>query len=381
MLLFNSLYYPNILGGAEQSVKTLAEGLKEFGITPVVVSTSDTSKVDVVNGIKVYYIKTRNLYWMYYSKRKNFFQKSLWHTIDIFNPFYSSLKGITEAEKPDVIHTNNLAGFSVSIWKMAKDFNIRVVHTIRDHYLLCIRSTMFKNGKNCRKQCNICKLYSIPKKKMSQYVDVVIGISNFILKRHLKYGFFENAQKRVIYNTIDIPLKPPNPPPTATIKLAYAGMLAPEKGVELMLKAFLKLKRKDFTLLIFGRGITPEYEDFLKRNYGRDNIYFMGFKKDKDFYKEIDIMIVPSLVEEAFGRVVIEANFNGIPVLASNRGALPELIKEGENGMIFDPDKEGDFENKLLLLISMLKEGKFKFDPTPYTRETTIKQYLEVYNQ
>ena len=49
--------------------------------------------------------------------------------------------------------------------------------------------------------------------------------------------------------------------------------------------------------------------------------------------------------------------------------------------MIFDPDKEGDFENKLLLLISMLKEGKFKFDPTPYTRETTIKQYLEVYNQ
>ncbi len=380
VLIFNSLYFPDEAGGAEHSVKTLAEGLFEYGIKPVVVTTSTKPATRVINGVKVYYIKTRNLYWMKDSKRKNVLQKAIWHTIDMFNPFYSFLKQIVKEENPAVIHTNNLAGFSVYIWKMAKELGIPLIHTIRDHYLLCIRSTMFKNGRNCEKQCSICKFYSAPKKFASAYVDVVVGISKFILSKHLLYGFFRNAKKEVIYNTIDMEFTPRKTTYSPFIKLGYAGLLAPEKGIEFLLASFINLKRKNLKLLIFGRGVTPEYEFYLKRKYKRENIYFMGYRKDKDFFNEIDIMVVPSLVHEAFGRVAIEANFQGIPVLASNRGALLELIKNGENGMIFNPEKEGDFEQKLSLVISMLKENKFKFDPAPFSKDYTIKQYLKIYN-
>ncbi len=317
---------------------------------------------------------------MYDSKRKNVLEKAMWHTIDMFNPFYSSLKYIIRKERPDVIHTNNLAGFSVSVWKMAKEMNVRIVHTLRDHYLLCIRSTMFKNGKNCERQCNLCRLYSIPKKMASGYVDVVVGISNFILEKHLKYGFFERSRKKVIYNTIDMEPEKRNKPPHFPLKLGYAGLLAPEKGIEFLLNAFMKLENKDLHLLIFGRGVTTQYETFLKETYSSDNIHFMGYRKDKKFYKEVDIMVVPSLVHEAFGRVAVEANFSGIPVLASNRGALPEIIKEGKNGVIFDPEKKGDFEEKLSRAMKMVKENRFSFNPLPFTKEHTVKQYLEVYN-
>ncbi|WP_022671145.1 glycosyltransferase [Hippea alviniae] len=177
VLIFNSLYYPNIVGGAERSVQILAEGLVRRNITSVVVSTSDKEYVDYVNGVKVYYIKTPNLYWMKETKEQPKWKKPFWHLIDAYNVLTKrKIKKILKAEKPDIIHTNNLAGFSVIVWKIAKELNLPVMHTIRDYYLLCPSSTMFKNGKNCEEQCGLCKLYSFTKKLFSnRYVDGVIS--------------------------------------------------------------------------------------------------------------------------------------------------------------------------------------------------------------
>ncbi|MEW5925030.1 MAG: glycosyltransferase, partial [Candidatus Zixiibacteriota bacterium] len=69
ILIVNSLYYPNITGGAERSVQLLAEGLHKTGMDVVVVSTADQDKTDVINEIKVYYINIPNLYWMRTAKQ------------------------------------------------------------------------------------------------------------------------------------------------------------------------------------------------------------------------------------------------------------------------------------------------------------------------
>jgi hypothetical protein len=47
-----------------------------------------------------------------------------------------------------------------------------------------------KNYKNCDKQCLACKIYSIPKKDNSRHVDVVVGVSNFIIDKHKSFGYF-----------------------------------------------------------------------------------------------------------------------------------------------------------------------------------------------
>src|SRR5690606_6051821 len=101
---------------------------------------------------------------------------------------------------PDIIHTNNLAGFSVSIWEYAKKKKVKTVHTLRDYYLQCPKTTKFNQGKICTKTCTSCKLLSIIKKRKSHSIDFVVGISNYILKDHLNEGFFENATTKVIYN-------------------------------------------------------------------------------------------------------------------------------------------------------------------------------------
>ena len=382
VVIFNTLYYPNIIGGAEKSVQLLAESLLKEGIEPIVVTTSYKNYIDYVNGVKVYYIKINNLYWPYKAKKEKKFKKPIWHLIDSYNPFNKKIEYLINFEKPDVIHTNNLAGFSVSIWKIAKEKNIKIVHTLRDYYLLCPKSTMFneKLNKSCEKQCLTCKVYSIPKKSMSKNVDVVVGISRFILNTHLEYGYFKNAKKRVIYNSIELPKRVSKKDELSdSIIFGYVGSLSPSKGIEFLLKKFSQLNLKN-KLYIYGKGITKDYEDKLKKKYASEKIIFQGFQKPDNIYNEIDILIVPSLWNEPFGRIVVEANSYGVPVLVNKKGGLSELVHNGVNGWIFDSQKAGDFENKLNLIMEKYGKGFFNFEVVKnFSMKRIVKEYIKVY--
>lgn len=379
ILIFNTLYYPNQLGGAEKSVQLLAEGFLKKGKEPVVVCTANRDYIDYVNGVKVYYVKTNNLYWTYNAKEEKKFKKPLWHLIDAYNPFSKKINDILDSEKPDIVHTNNLAGFSVSVWKLAKDRNIKIIHTLRDYYLLCPKSTMFneKLNANCEKQCLACKLYSIPKKEMSRYVDVVVGISKFILKKHLEYDYFKNAKKEVIYNSVEVPknfIKKEKS--TKETILGYVGSLSPSKGVEFLLENFNNINLPNVKLYIYGKGTTKAYEAQLKKKYTSDKIIFQGFQKPEEIYTKIDILIVPSLWNEPFGRIVPEANSYGIPVLVSNNGGLPELVEDSK--YVFDPNKRDDFEEKLNLVLA--KDNK-KIAKNCFSTGSIISQYINTYNK
>ncbi len=382
VLIFNTLYYPNQIGGAEKSVQLLAEGLLKAGIEVIVVSTSNKDYVDHVNGVKVYYVKTTNLYWVYGAKEEKSYKKPLWHFIDSYNPFHTKIEAIFDEEAPDIVHTNNLAGFSVSVWKIAKVKDIKIVHTLRDHYLLCPKSTMFKNNSNCESQCFACKIYSIPKKEMSKYVDEIVGISQFILNRHLEAGYFKNANKSVIFNSIHIPDSFKKEKKNYIV-FGYVGALAQGKGIELLLENMNTLNIDNTKLHIYGKGITKSYEAALKQKYNNDKIIFKGFHKTEDIYKNIDILIVPSLWNEAFGRIVPEANSYKVPVLVSNRGGLPELVKNGETGFIFDPDsptglKEG--MEKILMNYSKMKNNCLKHAEN-FSNDNHIMHYTKIYRE
>jgi len=134
VLIINSLYYPNVVGGAEISVQLLAESLLKSGLEPVVVSTSDKEDRNKVNGVKVYYINHSNLYWLPDFKKKNKVVRMFWHMWDSYNPIINRRIGrIINIEKPVIAHTNNLAGLSVSVWKILREKNIPIVHTLRDY--------------------------------------------------------------------------------------------------------------------------------------------------------------------------------------------------------------------------------------------------------
>jgi len=84
-----------------------------------------------------------------------------------------------------------------------------------------------------------------------------------------------------------------------------------------------------------------------------DHVVFTGYvpEADKaDVFNLADIFLFPSAME-GFGLTVAEAMSSGLPVVASNRGSIPELVMEGETGFVADPAREGDFVVRLLMLL------------------------------
>ncbi|MCK5600803.1 glycosyltransferase family 4 protein [Candidatus Pacearchaeota archaeon] len=388
VLILSNLYTPNILGGAEQSAQLLAEGLLREGHEPIVVTTSNQNAIERVNGVKVYYISDLNLYWIFNHQNQKRYKKLLWHLKDIYNlKSKKEIEKIVDLEKPDIVHTNNLAGFSVSIWALSKERGIPVVHTIRDYYLLCSKSSMFKDDKICKKQCLLCKGFSFLKKYYSHRVDAVVGVSNFIVNLHKSFDYFRNAKiAQGIFNPVSMQTKASmnnhKGLRNRMLKFGFVGMISPHKGVEPILRIFKSTANAE--LYLFGRFDSKNYKNRLNKQFNAKNIKFMGFQKKEDIYRDIDVLIVPALWNEPFGRIIPEAYTFGIPVIASKRGGIPEIVGEGKTGFLFDP-------NDLNSLIDEIT--KFIDDPTliykfsnncikkakDFSLETHVNSYLEIY--
>ena len=350
ILLINSLYFPNFIGGAERSVQILAESLVAKGNQVSMICLAKKDGEAVINGVKVYYLKLANIYWPF-GQRHSLLSKISWHALDIRNRTMARHAGkIIMAEQPDVVHTHNLTGFSVAIWKEAKKGNFRIVHTIRDFYLLCFRSSMFKSGRNCIGQCGTCRLFSFWKKAAASYVDHVVGISDFALKRHRMHGFFNNTPSDVIYNSFSKE-KQIEKIASHKIRFGYIGRLAPTKGVDLLLEAFEEPEiYNKAELRIAGEG-EEAFVDSLKQRASNSYIHFLGTVLPEDFYSKIDVLVVPSKWHEPLGRVIFEAYSFGVPVIGSDRGGIPEIINQESTGYVFNPDSTQNLVMEMMRFI------------------------------
>ena len=386
ILIFSHLYYPNVYGGAEKNTQMVAEELAKRNLDVVVVTTSDRDYIDNVNGIKVYYLKTTNLYWALHSKAQAKYKKPLWHLLDSYNFFMAKkIETIIKTEIPSVALTNTLSGFSVAVWGLLKKHGIPLMHVMHDHYLLCLKTTMFSDKGNCDKQCWQCKVFSIPKKYASRYVDYIVGVSHYILNRHLGKGYFKQAKYATrLFNIFDIKSDRPKKKLTGDIIFGFVGQISDGKGIELLLEQLSDME--DVILYIYGKSQLLDYEANLKRKYEGSSIKFMGFKDNlEDVYNNLDILIVPSLWNDSAPRVIVEAYSFGIPVIASNRGGISEFVEEGKTGFIFDPNDPSELKEKIkwfqankeqIELMSEFCLAKVK----DFSKEKLINEYIKSFH-
>jgi glycosyltransferase involved in cell wall biosynthesis len=344
-LFICSLYHPNQIGGAEKVVRIIAEGMLQHGHQPVVVTTQDGpgNRVDQVDGVKVHYIGLKNIYWPHSRKERPGIAKALWHGIDRYNALMArAVARVLDSEQPDIVNTHNLTGFSCAVWNAVKSRRLPLIHTLHDYSLMCPKTSMFKDGENCRGQCTACALYKSPSKRMSQTVGHVVGVSRFTLERHLAAGYFQAARRaQVIYN--GLPGRPFAGPrhegPGRPLQLGYVGHLIPQKGIRELVRQMGDWQSGQCELLVAGKGAAA-YEDMLRAEAPR-NVRFLGFVDPDEVYRAIDLLVVPSLSHEALATTVLEAYMHGVPVIVSRRGGLPELVEEGRTGLTYEPLEPG----------------------------------------
>lgn len=171
--------------------------------------------------------------------------------------------------------------------------------------------------------------------------------------------------------------------------LLCVGNLEPRKGFDILLKAMPKILKnvQDTKLVFVGNGIMSDVLKSLADNLGIfEHIKFAGFVDESKkvlYYKSADIFVHPSIYE-IFGIVNLEAMACGVPIVASKVGGIPDVVKNGENGLLVPPrDSEALADAIIHLLenedirVKMGKNGRKKVENYSWKRiaEETEKLY------
>lgn len=387
ILLLSANYNLPVEGGAERSLRFLAEGLVDLGHEVKVASIGNADAKEVVRGVGHKRLRHGNIYSPTPPARaRHPLLKFVWHAIDSYNPIMAQRFGaVIDEFGPDLVHTNVMAGVSVSAWPTVKRRGLPLVHTLRDYYVPCARSTMFRNGHPCMDICFSCYPFRWAARPLSQRVDAVVGNSRFILDHHLRLGTFTDTPlKRVIYNGYSPPATPQPPSPeSGRLRVGYLGKLTLEKGVEWLLEVFSTLPENEFELTLAGSG-APNYERTLQNRFASEHVRFLGFVPPTQLFTSVDLLVVPSLWPEPLPRTVFEAYGHGIPVLGSDRGGIPEILHHGETGFVFDPDKpQGLLDHLWSLqrdrgLLARLRAGAEAMAGN-FLPKRVAREYLELY--
>ncbi len=171
----------------------------------------------------------------------------------------------------------------------------------------------------------------------------------------------------VIYNGVDLsPFKPlPESERTALrhkarvrpddILIGSVGHLETHKGHEFLIRAFRRIleTKPQARLLIVGDGRKRQKLEALAEELGvKHRVTFAGVRRDVPLLLSLmDIFVLPSL-NEALGIALIEAMASGVPVVASEVGGIPEVVKHRETGLLVEPRSASALADAILELIS-----------------------------
>ncbi|WP_141501954.1 glycosyltransferase family 4 protein [Paenibacillus luteus] len=183
------------------------------------------------------------------------------------------------------------------------------------------------------------RAFALVEKVLAVRTDYIINISQHEYDMAMHYGL-PAKKSGVVYNGVSDTL-PSSGAPFATelgkINLLYVGRFDRQKGFDLLLEVFNEHKFENVQLYLVGDTVLEEVSyDF------PENTVKIGWVDNSEidrYMRACDAVIIPSRWE-GFGIVAIEALRNKKPVIASNRGALPEIIQHGLNGYIFDFEKK-----------------------------------------
>ncbi len=137
----------------------------------------------------------------------------------------------------------------------------------------------------------------------------------------------------------------------------YVGRIKQRKGLKNLLVAFAMLDRsgyRDYTLSIVGTGVQRlELEAYISQHNLQDRVNWIGwvdYGSLGTYFQQADVFVFPSF-EDVWGMVVSEAMVFGKPIICSKGAGVSELIVEGENGYVFDPNDPQELADKMQRLL------------------------------
>ncbi len=298
---------------------------------------------------------------------------------------YLATRKLISKYNPEIIHAHWLIPQGVIAAMLKKD-NINPIVTIHGSDLFPLKNRFFKSmQRNVIKNCHICTVNSeatksellkrFPEHK-NKVVVIPMGVDTSLFrKRDVKSRFTQYSNDKIIL---------------------FVGRLNEQKGVEYVIKAMpvINKKIKNSKLLIIGEGNygkgLQEVTNFLKL----DNVKFLGPINQKelaDYYNLADVFVLPSITSkigtEGLGLVLLEAMSCGTPVIGTNTGGIPTIVKNNQTGILVKEKDKDELAQGIIKVLSDVKlrrklsKNGIKFVRNNYSWDIIAQKFDDLYKK
>lgn len=175
-----------------------------------------------------------------------------------------------------------------------------------------------------------------------------------------------------------------------SLVVGMIGRLEPVKGSEYFIEAIHEVSKKipDAEFLVVGEGsLRHKLISQCKKLKISEKVTFTGWREDiQDILAILDVLTLPSL-NEAVGRILIEAGACGIPVVATNVGGIPEVVQNGETGILVSPHNSNELARALISLLENEEERLSMGEAAKYwvddkcSASRMVKRFSELYSE
>ena len=362
--------------------------------------------------------------------------RQFWHSIrsaTIENEFQLFLDHV----QPDLIHIQHLQNVSLKLIELAKAKPI--VMTLQDYWYFCANGQLIRPGfemcqgtrwgancVDCAAQrgnapwlTKIRPLAAIPfylrnryTQSLVQHIAQFIAPSEFLRQQYIKNGFPADRIQTIEYG-LDVERVLPSQAlngveeeqsqtsqstdaqesaeatiqwgHSADLHVGFLGSIAPQKGVDVLVRAFNQLPHSARLSIHGSEQAFPEYAESLRQMSHHPGVRFGGplhHQYTGQAMRSFDCLVIPSIWYENSPLVIQEAFGAGVPVIGSRLGSMPEKIQEQKTGRLFNPGDADDLASVLMDVLNnkaQLYRFKENIEPAPSMKKHA-QQILSIYS-
>ena len=320
---------------------------------------------------------------------------------------YEDLQSEIKAWRPDILDVHNFFPLaSPAVHHAARRLGVPTVQTLHNYRLLCPGATFYRNGQVCED----CTRYPFPLpgvihgcyrqsslqsgsvalmiashrllRTWRETVSLFIAVSDFEKRKFVENGF--TGSKISVKPNFVLSAGEPGP---GGEDFLFVGRLSPEKGLDTLIRA-MESNMVPARLNVVGDGpLMPVVQSAAERN---SRIRYLGRRPQAevlDMMAHARCVVFPSEWYETFGRVAAESFAKGTPVIASQIGAVAEIVDDGRTGFHFEPGNSQDLARVMAkacaeprTLTEMRKEARREYE-AKYTPERNYQMLIAAYEQ
>ncbi len=370
VLIITNFYPPFERGGGEDVAVVSAEGFKKIGhdVSVITMATYRGWKSlwphrEIENGITVYRYYPLNFYFLGDASAHTVFGRLCWTVVDLFNPIaqFQARLAVYRAH-PDMIITHNIKGMGLLLPRMLCRLRAVYVHVVHDVQLVEPSGVLYERDE--LSDSWLRRTYAKCTRWLFAPVSRIIAPSKFLLHFYTTREFFQHAKTYPMLNPVAT--KRVAPQPHTGVNIVFVGQLERHKGIDTLLKAWQGIGNELHRLRIYGNGsLEAEIVESAKHDASISHMPRKVREEQDEVWRDADIVVVPSLCLENSPTIISEALNQGLVVVASAIGGIPELAERAPRVRLFPTGNVQALRLELLEAIRMVENDPRRV-PIPF---------------